>query len=226
MKIRINVETFGKYVGYNFYKPKDVSVIDNLINIISCFTDTPKSQLYTYDVEDLANAEMEILNEINNVDRYDQPKGKITIDGKEFSFDLTLKKFTLGQMIDIKSLDKNFYNRSAYVMAVLYTNKYVDRKEAEKLFRDDFPIEEYEAVCRFFFQKYENWKTITSLITEIQAKEMRERKSRYGTSTPTMFMLWHKTLIEMWTTLRLCLTVRFYIGKNSLKRKVKRATLN
>lgn len=220
MKLKINITNYGKYVGYSYNKPKDVIVIDNLINIISCFTDVPKSELYTYDVEDLAYAEQQIYKELSKIEKYDQPKGVVKIDGKEFVFDTSLKKFSLGQMIDIKSLGLDFYKRSAYVMAVLYVNKDVDRKEAEKLFIDNFPIEEYNACCLFFFQKYENWKTITTLIMEIQKREEKEKISRYGTSSPTTFMLWQRTLIEMWTTLRLCLIVPFYIGKGFLKRKV------
>lgn len=226
IKIKVNIETFGKYVGYSYNKPDDVGSIDNLINIISCFTDTTKSELYSVDFEDLAKAEESIFNEMKNLKNYDEPKGVVTIDGKDFVFDKTLKTLNVAQMVDIKSLGLDFYNRSPYIMAVLYLNKDVDRKAAEKLFRDDFPIEEYEACCRFFFQKYENWKTITSLIQEIQKMEYKEKESRYGTSTPTAFTRWVRTLIEMWTMLRLCLTVHFYIGKNSFLKKVKRITLN
>lgn len=226
LKVKVNLENYGRFLGYSSNKLEDVSKIDNVINIISCFSNLHKSDLYKVDIEDLAKAEEFIIKEISSIENLEEPKGLVVIDGKEFVFDKSLKHFSVGQMIDIKSLGNDFYNRVSYVMAVLYVNEDVTRQEAANLFTDKFPLSEYNAVNRFFFQKLENWKTITSLIQEIRLKEIERMNYQYGMYAQTKYTTWRKTLTEMWMQLRLCLTVNFYIGKNTLLKKVKYLTLN
>jgi len=219
LKATINIMTYARYAEYMANKVDGISQVDNTINILSCFSDVKKSELYKADIYSLANLEEEIINYIGNLKQLEEPKGVVEIDGKEFKFDKTLRTLSVGQVIDIKSLGGDFFRRPNYVMAVLYKHPDISRKEASELFIDNFPIEEYDAVCRFFFLKYRNWNEITLILNEIQKKLM---SSQIGTTTPTRYTSWLKIFREMWMRLQLWVMVLFYIGKNSsLKSKNK-----
>lgn len=219
LKAIINIMTYARYAEYMANKVDGISQVDNTINILSCFSGATKSELYKADIYNLAKLEEEIINYIGSLKQLDEPKGVVEIDGKEFKFDKTLRTLSVGQVIDIKSLGDDFFRRPNYVMAVLYKHPEVSRKEASELFVNDFPISEYDAVCRFFFIKYKNWNEITSSLNEIQ---MKLKSSQVGTTTPTRFTSWLKTLTEMWTRLQLWVMVLFFIGKNSSLKNKKR----
>lgn len=219
LKAVINIMTYARYAEYMANKVDGISQVDNTINILSCFSEAKKSDLYKADIYNLAKLEEEIIHYIGNLEPLEEPNGVVVIDGKEFKFDKTLRTLSVGQVIDIKSLGDDFFRRPNYVMAVLYKHPEVSRKEAAELFINDFPISEYDAVCRFFFIKYKNWNEITSSLNEIQKKL---RSSQIGTTTQTRFTSWLKIFQEMWMRLRLCLTVLFYIGKNSSLKSKKR----
>jgi hypothetical protein len=124
-------------------------------------------------------------------------------------------------MIDLKIASKEFYEKAAYIMSILYINKDVDRVEAAKLFVDEFPINEYEACCRFFFQKYKNWREIT-LTQTMLIERLQQLTPQTGIYTPTRFTLWRQILKEMSTTLLAWLIALFYIGRNFSSRSQKR----
>jgi len=202
-------------------RPEDVSPIDNIVNVVSCFTERHKSELYKIDINDLANAESEIIKELNKIEKIEEPKGEVEINGNVFKFDKSLKSLKVAQMIDLKMTGDEYYNMANYVMAVLYTNPSIERKDAANLFINDFPINEYEACCRFFFRKYQNWRIVT--LTETMVREREEAlKIQRGSYSQIRFTRWLRTLTEMLTPSLIWLIVLFYIGKDFSSRKQKK----
>jgi hypothetical protein len=219
MKLKLQpftVELIGKWVKYNVNRAQDD--IEHMAHTVAIFYGVPIEVAMDIDLSDLGRAFSDAMKKVGSIPELDEPKGVVTIKGKEFTFNKDLTKIKVGQVIDIKKMGDELMDRPAYLLAVLYDGD-MSRKKKEELFKTEFPISEFLAVLSFFLQTSE---ALNNLIFRLMKEQEQELKQTFlsGGAGQTRFTRWRRTLIGMLTWLRICTTQLFYIGKSfSLKKR-------
>ena len=216
---KLSVANVGEWVKYNVKKREDE--FEHMAETVSIFYGVSFDEAMGIHLDDLANAYNKAIKQISKVRELSEPSGSVTIGKQSFTFNKDLTKLTAGKVIDIKKMGEGLMDRPAYLLAVLYEGGDMSRKKKEKLFSEQFPVDEFLAVLAFFLEASESLKSLIFRLMEIRQTEL-ERETNYltGISGQTRYTRWRRTLIGMWTWLRECITALFYFGKSfSVKRR-------
>jgi len=216
---KLSVANVGEWVKYNVKKREDE--FEHMAETVSIFYGVSFDEAMGIHLDDLANAYNKAIKQIGKVRELAEPSGSVTIGKQSFTFNKDLTKLTAGKVIDIKKMGEGLMDRPSYLLAVLYEGGDMSRKQKEKLFSDQFPVDEFLAVLAFFLEASESLKSLIFRLMEIRQTEL-ERETNYltGISGQTRYTRWRRTLIGMWMWLRECITALFYFGKSfSVKRR-------
>jgi hypothetical protein len=216
---KLSVANVGEWVKYNVKKREDE--FEHMAETVSIFYGITFDEAMNIHLDDLANCYNKAIKKISKVRELAEPSGSVTIGKQSFTFNKDLTKLTAGKVIDIKKMGEGLMDRPAYLLAVLYEGGDMSRKQKEKLFNEQFPVDEFLAVLAFFLEASESLKSLIFRLMEIRQTEL-ERETNYltGTSGQTRYTRWQRILIETWTWLRECITALFYFGKSfSLKKR-------
>ena len=98
-----------------------------------------------------------------------------TFGGQVYKMHDSFKKFTTGQIVDIKTIE-NVYEDGALFLATLFVpagEEYgdSDRHERSKVFAKHYPADEFVNLLAFFFESYEKRKTALLTLQLMRARK-------------------------------------------------------
>ncbi|NBV92138.1 MAG: hypothetical protein EBR91_08220 [Flavobacteriia bacterium] len=154
---------------------KDISEEDLLgmiefrCQILSIFSDVPVKEIKRGCIDDInksSNALFEMLSKYN----YEEPKGKVTIDGVNYVFDTDIRAIETGQIIDLKLIE-DIASDPVKAIAICYVEegmlycqedargKVINPNEKRyKIFKEKFNGKEFLDFFGFFLRDYEKRK--------------------------------------------------------------------
>jgi hypothetical protein len=210
----------------NFSEEKYSLLVENLnfrAQVVSIFLDISISHARRIDVNDLIDISDHYITLMSTF-KHEDPKCKVTINGRNYVAQLSYGAWSTGQMIDVKILkDEDFYLHPERFLAIMYIeenmiycqeDKYHNiinpNADRERIFAEHFPGDELWRWYAFFLRNYMNWSlAIMGIQTarmriqkmkiekEIQ-KSKREMKLRSGFYGQTLFT----TCQKIWGKLR------------------------
>ena len=139
--------------------------LDFQVQVVSIFSEFSKERLCSSHPTDIVRV-FEHLISILSVHDIKEPTGVVTIDGKKYIFDKDFNSYNTGAIIDLKLIE-SVYDDPYKVLSILYIEegmKYgqLDKndkpmnpsKDRIKLFKADFPGDEFLNVFGFFLDYY------------------------------------------------------------------------
>jgi hypothetical protein len=195
-----------------------VQMIEFQCQVLSIFSGQSVTKIKKGNIDDVqaaANAMLEVLGNYKSSD----PLGKVTIEGKNYIFDLDFAHMTTGAIIDLKLID-NVAEDPCRALAICYVEEGFDYCHEDskgrvlnptatryELFKKHFPGDEFLNYFGFFLRNYEKRKaailSIQMLKAEMMNKKMiQELKIANGSFGLGSFVDYQKNWDATWEKLR------------------------
>lgn len=204
----------------NFSQDKYSELLENLnfrAQVVSIFLDISISQARRIDVNNILEISDHYIILMSTF-KHEDPKCKVSINGKNYISQMNYGTWSTGQMIDVKILKADdFYLYPERFLAIMYVeegltycqeDKYQNvinpNSERERIFKDHFPGDELWRWYAFFLRNYSNWRLaimgIQTARMRIQTKKLEREtqktqlamRSRNGFYLRDRFITWLK----------------------------------
>lgn len=156
------------------------SLMQNLkfrAKVVSIFREIPYPKVMASHVDDvirISNIYLDLLLSY----KVEEPKGKVLIEGKWYTFELDRNKWTAGQIIDAKMMTpEDIKEHPERLLAIFYLNGEYDgdTKETAELFAKKFDPIEYWNFLNFFLSNLEQRKVATLAVMTARAMAMTQK---------------------------------------------------
>ena len=199
-----------------------VQMIEFQCQVLSIFSGQSVNKIKKGNIDDVqaaANAMLETLGAYKSSD----PIGKVTIEGKNYIFDLDFAHMTTGAIIDLKLIE-NVADDPCKALAICYIEEGLEYCEEDakgrvvnptgiryELFKKHFPGDEFLNYFGFFLRNYEARKAAILSIQMLRAEMMNKKmiqdlKIANGSFGRESFIDYQKNWDATWIRLRNNLT--------------------
>ena len=199
-----------------------VQMIEFQCQVLSIFSGQSVNKIKKGNIDDVqaaANAMLETLGAYKSSD----PIGKVTIEGKNYIFDLDFAHMTTGAIIDLKLIE-NVADDPCKALAICYIEEGLEYCEEDakgrvvnptsiryELFKKHFPGDEFLNYFGFFLRNYEARKVAILSIQMLRAEMMNKKmiqdlKIANGSFGRESFIDYQKNWDATWIRLRNNLT--------------------
>lgn len=158
----------------SFSEDKYNQLLENLnfrVQLVSIFLDMSLSQARRIDVNNIIEISDHYIGLMGTF-KHEDPKCKVSINGKNYVSQINYGSWTTGQMIDVKILKADdFYLHPERFLAIMYIEEGLaycqedkhqivmnPNAEREKIFKDHFPGDELWRWYAFFLRNYSSWR--------------------------------------------------------------------
>ena len=195
-----------------------VQMIEFQCQILSIFSGLSVSKIKKGNIDDVQSAANALLETLGDYKMKD-PDGKVSIEGKNYIFDLDFAHMTTGQIIDLKLIE-NVAEDPCRALAICYVEEGFDYCHEDskgrvvnptatryELFKKHFPGDEFLNYFGFFLHNYEKRKAailaIQMLKAEMMNKKMiQELRIANGSFGRASFVDYQKNWDATWIKLR------------------------